>query len=167
MLETSVTSTVTTPRVRQIEVPREAGALTTLSRVDYRDAFLVDVGRVAERTAEQWTRAVVEGAPADVRCTLQSGWAALGLQLDAAASDRLVLGWPIRDSTREFVLLGARSDIGMEGELLFMRKQHDLLFATFIRLDSDRARATWSEIEPAHAPIVRRILEDASRRCRP
>jgi hypothetical protein len=153
--------------VRQIEVPPEARALTTLSHVDYEDAFLVEVGPVAERTAEQWTRAVVGGAPADVRYTLQSGWAALGLQLDVAASDRLVLGWPIRESTREFVLLGARSDIGMEGELLFMRQQHDLIFATFIQLDDERARATWSGLEPGHAPIVRRIIEDASRRCCP
>jgi hypothetical protein len=154
-------------RVCQVEVPLEVRALSTLSRIDYEDAFLVDVGPVSERTAEQWARAVVEEAPASVRRKLQSGWMALGVELGAGAPDRSVLGWPIRHSTPEVVILGARSPIGMEGELLFRRHKRRLLFATFIQHDRDAGRAAWATIEPMHAPLVRHILEEASRRCSP
>jgi hypothetical protein len=56
--------------VQQVAVPSAARVLSTLSRIDYADAFLVDVGATQERTAEQWARAVLEGAPASVRRTL-------------------------------------------------------------------------------------------------
>jgi hypothetical protein len=154
-------------RVCQIAVPMEARALSTLSRIDYEDAFLVDVGPVSQRTAEQWARAVVEEAPASVQRTLQSGWVALGIELRGGAPDCSVLGWPIRHSTPEVVVLGTRSPIGLEGELLFKRHEHRLLFATFIQHDRDAGRGAWATIEPMHAPLVRRILEQASRRCSP
>jgi hypothetical protein len=64
--------------VRQVAVPPAARALSTLSRIDYEDAFLVETGPATDRTAEQWARAIVEGAPITVRSTLVSGWSALG-----------------------------------------------------------------------------------------
>ena len=150
--------------VRQIAVPSHVRALSTLARIDYADTFIVDVGRASERTAEQWARAVVEDAPARVRLTLQSGWSALGLKLGEAPPDRSLLGWEIRRSTPELVLLGADSRVGMPGELLFKRRKRTLLYATFLQQDNPIARAMWAGVEPAHGPIVRRILERAARR---
>lgn len=66
--------------VRQVAVPPAARALSTLSRIDYEDAFLVDTGSDRERTAEQWARAILEDAPIIVRRALLSGWSALGLR---------------------------------------------------------------------------------------
>ena len=43
--------------VSQIPLPADAMALSTLSRVDYVDAFLVESD--VERTPEQWIRAVL------------------------------------------------------------------------------------------------------------
>jgi hypothetical protein len=48
--------------VRQVPVPREARARSTLSRIDYADAFVVENRAARERTAEQWMRTVLEGA---------------------------------------------------------------------------------------------------------
>ena len=168
MADAPVTSHAeTSDRVRKVGVPPDARAVSTLCRVDYEDAFLVDVGSVSERTAEQWARAVVEDAPATVRRTLRSGWSAIGLKLDQARSDRCVLGWEVRDSAPDFVLLGADSRIGMAGELLFMRRRDVLLFATFVQYDNHIARTVWAGVEPVHVPVVRHVLEQASRRYDP
>jgi sirohydrochlorin ferrochelatase len=76
-----------------------------------------------------------------------------------------VLGWEIRRITPQFVLLGADSRIGMPGELLFKRQRHTMLSATFVQHDNDAARAVG--VEPVHVSLVRRHLEQASRRCSP
>jgi hypothetical protein len=151
--------------VRQVAVRPEVRALSTLAHVDYADTFLLDVGAAPERTAEQWARAVLEAAPAGVRHMLQSGWSAIGLKLGAAPSDRSVLGWEIRRTTPDILLLGAESHIGMPGELLFKRQRRALLFATFVQQSNPAARALWAGVEPAHVPIVRRILAHAGRHC--
>lgn len=151
-------------RVRQIEVPPSVRALSTLAHVDYADTFLLDLGHGDDRTAEQWARAVLDDAPANVRHTLKSGWSAIGLKLGGAPPNRAILGWEIRRSTPELVLLGAESRIGMAGELVFQRRPRTLLFATLVQQDNEVARAVWSGVETLHVPIVRRILSRAGRR---
>jgi hypothetical protein len=149
--------------VRQVTVPPAARALSTLSRVDYEDAFLVETGSAADRTAEGWARAVLEDAPLAVRSRLLSGWSALGLKLGRGPSDRYVLGWEVRRRTPDVVLLGAGSRIGMPGELLFERERQTLLFATFVHHGNPIARALWAGAEPVHVPTVRHLLEHAAR----
>lgn len=112
-----------------------------------------------ERTAEQWARALLEDAPAATRTMLSSGWASLGLEHGRAGSDRSVLGWEIRRSTEDVVLLGAESRLGMPAELLVERRRDGLLFATFVEHGNPVARAIWAGVEPVHVPIVRRLLE--------
>jgi len=45
-------------RVRQVTLPPAARALSTLSHVDYKDAFLVETGPAPDRTGEQWARVI-------------------------------------------------------------------------------------------------------------
>jgi hypothetical protein len=94
------------------------------------------------------------------------GWWAIGLKVVDGRSDRSVLGWAVRNSSPEFVLLGADSRIGMPGELLFKRGHDALLFATFVQQDNLIARTVWAATETAHVRVVRQILEQASRRHR-
>jgi hypothetical protein len=152
--------------VRQVAVPPAARALSRLSRIGYEDAFLVETGRARDRTAEHWARAILEEAPITARSKLLSGWSALGLKVDLARSERSVLGWEVRDSTPDFVLVGADSRIGMPAELLLEREWHALLFATFVQHDNHIARTVWAGVEPVHVPTVRRLLEQARRRWR-
>jgi hypothetical protein len=56
--------------VRQVTLPSAARTLSTLSHVDYEDAFLVETGPAQDRTGEQWARAILEGAPTSTRNTL-------------------------------------------------------------------------------------------------
>jgi hypothetical protein len=138
--------------------------MSTLGRIDYEDAFIVDVGPTRDRVAEQWMRVILEDAPASVRLRLLSVWSAIGLKVALGGSGRSVLGWQIRAVDADFVLLGADSRIGMPAELVLRRQENGLLFATFGRQDSTIARAMWSSIESGHVRTVRSILEMASRR---
>ena len=106
-------------RVRQVDVPPSVRALSTLTRIDYADMFLVDVGPLGDSTAEQLAREVLEGAPLAVRTQLLSGWSSIGLKIGKGSSKPSVLGWSLRQSTPDHVLLGADSRIGMPGDLLF------------------------------------------------
>jgi hypothetical protein len=164
--------TPSTPgRVREVAVPPAARSLSTLSHVDYEDAYLVEAGPAQDRTGEQWARATLEDAPIIMRNALLWGWFALGLQLGSTRSDGLVLGWEVRRSTPDLVLLGTSSRLGLPAELLFERQQHTLLYATFVQQENHIARAVWAGVEPVHRQVVRYVLEQAScserRRCQP
>ena len=152
-------------RVRQVTLPPAARALSTLSHVDYEDAFLVEAGQAQDRTGEQWARAVLEDAPPSTRKALSRGWSALGLRLGSTQSDRFVLGWEVRYITPDVALLGASGRLGLAGELLFQCQQHTFLFATFVQLENGIARGLWAGIAPRHRQVVRDLLEQAS--CRP
>jgi hypothetical protein len=140
--------------VRQVAVPAAVRALSTLERVDYADTFRVELADVRSRTAEDWARAVLEDAPLAVRGQLLSGWSSLGLKVGRGS----VLGWHVRSSTPDILLLGAGSWIGMPGELLFKRERSGLLFATFVRHGNPAARALWGRVERVHVATVRRLL---------
>jgi len=140
--------------VRRVAVPAAVRALSTLERVDYADTFRVELADVRSRTAEDWARAVLEDAPPAVRGQLLSGWSSLGLKVGRGS----VLGWHVRSSTPDVLLLGAGSWIGMPGELLFKRERSGLLFATFVRHGSPAARALWGRVERVHVATVRRLL---------
>jgi hypothetical protein len=147
--------------VRQIEVPAAARTRSTLARIDYEDAFLVETGSAGHRTGEQWARATLEDAPVAMRRRLRWGWFALGLKLGEAPPDRSVLGWEIRSSTPDFVLLGVPSRLGLRGQLLFESQPDALLFATFVQHQNPIARATWAAITSRHRRVVAHLLKQA------
>ena len=154
-----------TAKVRQVALPSSARALSTLVGVDYCDAFLFDVRSTHDESAEELIREILEGAPLAVRTQLLSGWSAIGLKV-CNTSERSVLGWEVRRTVPDHVLLGAESRIGMPGELLLKKEGDALLFATFVAQRNLIARAVWAVTEPVHVRVVRDILDQASRRLR-
>ena len=147
------------PGVRKVATPPEVRARSTLSRVDYEDTFLVRIEPPSDRTAEQWARTMLEGAPKTTRHMLTAGWTALGLRLASTRSTASVLGWTVRQRRPDVLLLGADGRLGLSGELLFERVGDDLLrFATFVRLDNTVARHTWAAITPRHVETVQDLL---------
>ena len=148
-------------RVRQTVLPAGTRELATLARIDYEDAFLVDTGLARDRTAEQWAREILEAAPVSTRRALTRGWSGLGLRLGPAQSDQHVLGWEIRRSDPDVVLLGARGRLGLSGELIFQRSAHSLLYATVVQLENRAARGLWAAIESRHRRVVQGLLERA------
>ena len=150
-------------QVRQVSLPPDARELSTLARVDYEDAFVVDAGG-RRPTAEQWVRAVFDDAPLAVRARLVSGWMGLGLKLGGPSSARRVLGWKVRRSSPSVVLLAADSVVGLQAELLFRTEPRGLLFATLVQQNNSAARAVWIRVIPTHQRVVRSLLEHAGRR---
>ncbi len=150
--------------VRQIAVPDAARARSTLTRIDYADAFVIDDAGLPGRTADEWCRAVLLQTPPRTRARLVLGWSALGLRLGPPWSDHRVLGWAIRHRSPEYVLLGVGSYIGMPGELLFERQSDGLLFATFVTQGNALARAAWSRVQDTHVAVVASLLRHAAAR---
>lgn len=149
--------------VRKIALPRAARNLSTLSQIDYADAYLVDVDPT-ERTAEQWARKILDGAPLSWRLSLWSAWVTLGLRLAPPTSPRHVLGWEVRHNEAGAVLLGARSLIGMPAELLVKRHDDALLFDTFVEHNNQIAHAAWAVTEPTHERVLPTLLRQFRRR---
>lgn len=149
--------------VTQIDVPPDAYGLSTLSRVDYADAFLVAIDPAPDWAAGRWAGAVLEEAPAATRARLLAGWSGLGLR-SAEDSATSVLGWAVRRSTDDTLLLGRDSLIGMPGELLFALRPNGLLFATFVHHHTAATRPVWSAVERTHVRTVLMLLEQAARR---
>ncbi|HKP41055.1 hypothetical protein [Mycobacterium sp.] len=156
--------TLKNQRARQVAVPAAARALCTLSHIDYEDAFLVEAGAARQPTASDWVKAFFDDAPIASKVKLLLGWSAIGLIPAMNRSAGSVLGWEIRASTSDFVLLGRSSLIGMPGQLLFKREPDALLFATFVQHDNPIARTVWAATEPQHVPIVHDLLEQAAHR---
>jgi len=152
----------TSVTVRQIALPPDAGALSTLSRIDYEDAFAVTAE--VQHTAEEWVRAVLYDAPPRVRRRLRLGWTALGLNLGPPWSSDRVLGWKVKHSDPDFVLLAADSWLGFRGELLFGREPDGLLFATLVEQTNPAVRVLWAAITPRHQHVVRSLLSHAAGR---
>jgi hypothetical protein len=157
-------ATAASGAVRQVPVPATMRRLGTLPRIDYEDGFVVDIGSADERTPEQWARATLEDAPAARRRSLLLGWSALGLRLGPTAGDGHVLGWEIRRSTADHVLLGLGSRLGMPAELLFARRRRALFFATFVQHENAAVSAVWAKVIPVHVRVVPQLLAAASRR---
>jgi phenylpyruvate tautomerase PptA (4-oxalocrotonate tautomerase family) len=152
--------------VRAVALPPDARALTTLDQVDYTDAFRVETGPAEERTAEECARALLEEAPAATRKMLRRGWFALGVRLGSTEDERLVLGWPVRLNSPDYVLLAARSLLGMEAEVLVKREQSTLLVATLMHLRNPLARAVWTAFAPKHRRVLNHLLKEAGTRAR-
>jgi hypothetical protein len=163
MMTTTATGRVGLPgQVRQVSLPADARELSTLARVDYEDAFVVDAG--GRRTAPQWADSVFNDAPLAVRARLVSGWMGLGLKLGGPWSPRRVLGWKVQQSSPDVMLLAADSVLGLQAELLFRTEPRGLLFAALIQQNNSAARAVWARITARHQAVVRSLLVHAARR---
>ncbi|SHF65677.1 hypothetical protein [Streptoalloteichus hindustanus] len=148
-------------RAREIAVPPALRELSQLPRIDYENAVLADTDLAGDLTAEQWMRAVLDDAPAEYRALLTRGWTSLGLRLAPEPSDQVVLGWTVRHSTPDHVVLAVHSDDGLAAELVIERRQNAVLYASFIHHGSDEARARWAAVEHQHTPAMCQLLDEA------
>ena len=154
--------------VRQVAVPPDARALSTLARVDYEDAF--ESGCRPDQTPEQVAKAVLTAAPEVLRTGLLTLLRTFGIAgggqggSDGRSDNRSIVGWEVRRSTPEFALLATGSRIGLSAELLFKPEEESLLWATFVQLDNHLSRAVWTGLAPVHRQVVPYLLRrNASR----
>ena len=144
--------------VRQVPLTPAARALCSLPRIDYADAFVAGTEDAQALTAEEWARRILGDSPVGFRVAAPATWFALGLKHGLPWSDDNVLGWPVRRSEPDFILLGAQSRTGMPAELLLKRETDSLLFATFLQLRGPVMKRVWSLVGPPHRRIVPRLI---------
>jgi hypothetical protein len=150
--------------VREVEVPADALALSTLPRVDYMDAFRVQLPDGPALSGEAWARETLEAASAETRKSLRRGWDLLGMKLAPPGAEGSVLGWHLRHNDADHALLGLDSWIGMPAELLFRPEPDGLLFATLIGQRNPLVRLMWAPIGPPHRRVVPALLRHAAAR---
>ncbi|MFF0487981.1 hypothetical protein ACFYTQ_03050 [Nocardia sp. NPDC004068] len=146
------------PRIEALDITPEILARSTLPDIQHTDAHLLHIDRAADRSAEQWARAIMEEVPAEVRTTLERAWQSIALRLTPGAP-RTVAGWSIAHSGTDYVLLQAESALDFEGQLLFERRENTVLLATFVRYRDPAASTVWERALPSHLGFVRALLE--------
>ncbi len=144
--------------VREVAMPPDARALSTLPRIDYTDSFVAETDRARDLTAEQWARRILESAPVWFLAMAPATWLSLGLKHGLPWSREHVLGWPVRHREPDYLLLGADARTGAEAELLLRRKGDSIFFATLLQLDSPVMKRIWAAMEAPHRRVVASLL---------
>jgi hypothetical protein len=151
----------TRPRATQVPLPDEIRALRALPDADFTYACRIDPVAADGRTAEQWARAVFEGAPRLVRLSIVGGWiAGLGLRLGSTRSAQYVLGWTIEASSPDVVILGVRSFM-LTARVVVRVSPSEVVHATLVRYDRRLARLVWPAAAVIHRLLVPHLLQHA------
>jgi hypothetical protein len=147
-----------------VAVPEEVGALDTLARPTYTYACQMTVSAADDRSAEQWARAIFEGAPRLMRWLIVAGWkVGLGLRLGPRRSPSHVLGWSILSTTPTAVILGVRSFV-LTAHLVVRVQDSQVVHATFVRYERSLARVLWTAAAPIHRRVIPYLLNHAAAR---
>lgn len=151
-------------RARRIEMPARLRDADTLTDPGYTFACAVPVAATDDRTAEQWARAVFEGAPRPVRWFLLTGWILiLRLRLGPRTSAAHVLGWRILSATPAAVTLVTDSPL-FTTHLVVEVRDSRAVHATFLRFEHGFGRLLWAITDPIHRLTIRALLTRAARR---
>jgi hypothetical protein len=138
---------------------RDVQALSGLRPIHYREAFAVTVD--VDRTAEQWARALLEGAKPRKRRAMLTTWRVLGLELGPHGSPDHVLGWEILGSADdETVVLAVRSAAGLTARIVIRARAGRLVHTMVVRYERWPARAIWTLFSGRHRAFVRGLLHD-------
>lgn len=146
----------------EIPVRDDVRALSRFRFADYADNFEAETHDTA-RTAEQWARAMLEGAPVGMRTFLVRTWPLFGVRLGPLHAAGYVLGWRIIKNTAEFVVLQVRSAAGVTVRLVVQAGDGKVLAGTFVRCEGLPGRVIWFAIAPIHRLVVSRLLGEATR----
>src|SRR5437879_3204311 len=88
-------------------VPDHIRSLSTLDRPDYADTYSATEASAADRSAESWSRAILEDTPLGGRARLF--WRTLGLELGPKGSHDHVQGWRVAARGDQWIRLEAPS----------------------------------------------------------
>ena len=128
---------------------------TAIADADYADAFVLTPMPSGDRSAEGWMRRALEGAPMPLRWFVRFGWRfVLGFRSSRSGN---ILGWPIRASADEFVLMEQQSGL-LEAALLLRTQPSGLRWETRVRYKAKTSVAVWVVVGLLHRRIVAHVL---------
>jgi hypothetical protein len=129
--------------------------LSSLSHVDYGDAFALETAVVA--TPEEWARAIFGDIPDAAERLIWRG--CLGLRLRPAGAD-VIAGWPVTRGGPHWIRLENRSAM-LAGNLVVRIRDGQVALGVFVRYHRRRGRLVWSLLAPIHRLLAPRLLHDA------
>jgi hypothetical protein len=140
----------------QVQMPSRARELAGLQRVDYADAFAVDVA--TRRTPEEWIRLSAAAAPI-LFSAVRVAHRALGLPLAPPESADHPIGWNILRSDPEEAVLGNDGFFGTP-RIVVLTPPGQVVIATLIQLSGLLGRAIWAPVAPGHRAVAQYILKE-------
>jgi Protein of unknown function (DUF2867) len=135
-----------------------------LADPDYADAFEVRGSRPDGRTAEQFARAAIEGAPWLVRWTIRVAHRhVLRFRLGPDPSDDHVLGWRVVTREPDLIRLEAPAPL-LRGTLVIQRVDPTCtrLTTSLFYIRPGAARIVWALAGPVHRRIAPYLLTHAA-----
>ncbi len=138
-----------------------SAAQKSLDRVDYDEEFTFETDAV--RGPEEWARLILEGAPLSKRLQMIGAWTALGIRLALPGTRGQVLGWRIRHSDADAVVLGVHAAVGLTARIVIQVEQRRVTHSMVVRFDSALGRQIWSRMAPGHHRFVRALINRAER----
>ena len=150
--------------MQRVEVP---ATIAVAEAPDYSSAFALSLSSsgTVPRSAEEWARAVFEGAPPVLRSCILFGWRfVLGLRLQPAAPDR-VLGWAVvaTAAAPDTVTLAAESRL-LRAQNIVAVDETVVEWVTVVHYESRLARPLWAMTSLLHHQVIPFLLRRAARR---
>ena len=146
------------PRARRVAPTPDPGETP-----DYADAFEIHLDHDDSRTAEQWARSGLEGAPSVLRHVIRGVHRhVLRFDLGDPGSPEHVLGWRVAESQPDLVRLQTESSL-MRAMILGQRIDGGILLQTRLFYRSGFAPTLWRVIGPIHRAVAPYLLERAAR----
>jgi hypothetical protein len=146
------------------DVPDELRSRESLVRADRVIAYELRAQGAASITAQQWARAMFEGASPILRSFLVVGWrSALGLRLGKGDSTRSVLGWRLTEDLPHLATLEAASGLIAAQNIVFVQDT-SVFWITLVHYERRTAVPIWRLVELVHRVVGPVILTRAGRR---
>lgn len=141
------------------KVPQVVRSLITLEGPDYVDLFSIATPIAMDKSAEEWARAVLEGAPL-ARRNARRLWRLMGLRLGPPRSPDHVQGWRIVGRGDHWLRIETASWY-MSGQAVCLVEEGRVSLSLSLHYDSPIARAVWAVIEGPHQRAVPVMLHQA------
>ena len=150
-----------TGKARRIDVPDSILVTDTLGDLGYTCAFELTPRANDARSAPEWTRAILEGAPGPLRRFIVTGWIAiLRLRLAPRPSADHVLGWKVLLDTANETVIGVEGATMSAHQVVHVQETR-IVHATLIRYDRPVARLLWAVAAPIHVRVIPYLMDHA------
>ncbi|PMR61548.1 hypothetical protein C1A38_08590 [Verrucosispora sp. ts21] len=150
-------ATVSTIGVERL--PASVRTLSSLSRIDYADHFLLPTDAAAP--VELWARVMFGDTPDAIELFLWRGL--MGLRLSRTVSADTVAGWQIAEQDDEWIRLEATSWF-LAANMVVQATGDSVALGTFLRYDRWLAHLVWPPLSILHRRLVPGVLRKAASR---
>jgi hypothetical protein len=148
-------------RARRVDVPDSILETDTLGHPSYTCAFELASPANDARSAHEWLRAILEGAPGPLRRFVVAGWiAVLRLQLAPRPSSDHVLGWKVLLDTPQETVLGVEGPTLSAHQVVQVHESR-IVHVTFVRYNRPVARLLWTVAAPIHVRVIPYLMDRA------